>query len=164
MSDTCREDVAKRGSSMRDKAMAIAMKRKEEYLGARVPKALKERVIKKADEMNIPVSLLMRRLLEQSFPEENLGAVNLDIGGLKDNEASLTRESNIASSVEAKEQSRYADIIGWKQMEVNQDRSCERCKEPLPKGTGASLGFTPSGAGYLIVCQQCKTQLLQSSD
>ena len=148
MSSSYREDAVKRGSEMRDKAMAMAMKRKEEYLGARVPKALKERVISKADEMGIPVSLLMRRLLEQTFPENDTNSVDL---------------SNSAQSVEANtdqhSSDRYAGIIGWKKIEVSQDRSCERCKEPLPKGIEASLGFTSSDAGYVILCQQCKLQL-----
>ena len=138
-----------RGADMRNKAMAIAMKRKEEYLGARVPKALKNRVIKKADEMNIPVSLLIRRLLEQTFAEDNTSA-NFSLDAKLQSGANPAVKSN-----------NFEDIIGWKPIEVNQDRSCERCKEPLPKGSSVFLGFTPSEVGYIIVCPQCKAQLAQ---
>ena len=156
MGNTQREDAMKRGSHMRDKAMAMAMKRKEEYLGARVPKALKDRVIKKAEDMNIPVSLLMRRLLEQSFPENGSDSLNSELDSFKEIIPSHSDKS-VSQTTD-----KYAGIIGWKQIEVNQDRSCERCKEPLPRGLEASLGFTSSDAGYVIVCQQCKTQLIQS--
>lgn len=139
-----------RGSDMREKAMAIAMKRKEEYLGARVPKALKERVIKKADEMNIPVSLLIRRLLEQTFPEGSAAPVKLDIDNV----------TEAAAKPVSSPKEKYADIIGWKEIEVSQDRSCERCREPLPKGSMASLGFTSTDAGYVILCPTCKSQLM----
>ncbi len=151
------KNVMKRGEGMRNKAMAMAMKRKEEYLGARVPKALKARVISKAEEMGIPVSLLMRRLLEQSFPEgsESAGA------GFNDGHIAV-EEKPVMQKAPQLNRDKYADIIGWKSMEVNQDRSCERCKEPLPRGTDASLGFTSSDVGYVIVCQQCKTQLGES--
>ncbi|MDH3325647.1 MAG: hypothetical protein OEM38_02880 [Gammaproteobacteria bacterium] len=162
MGKTQREDAVKRASSMRDKAMAIAMKRKEEYLGARVPKALKERVINRADEMNVPVSLLIRRLLEESFPEDgaNSSKVSLGISGGVDSTFLDLAPVNAKASVIEKEIDKYAGIIGWKQIEVNQDRSCERCKEPLPRGSQVSLGFTSSDAGYVIVCQQCKSQLV----
>jgi len=150
MSDTERDRAYKHGAKMRDKAMAIAMKRKEEYLGARVPKALKDRVIKKAEEMNIPVSLLIRRVLEEAFSD----------GSEKQNEWSFLKSRQEAPVEEAEVQAdKFDDVIGWKNMEVNQDRSCERCREPLPKGTVAELGFSSTGTGYVIVCHQCKTQL-----
>jgi len=148
MSETKRRDKTYNpGMEMREKAMSIAMKRKEEYLGARVPKALKERVIIKADEMGIPVSLLIRRILEEAFSE-----------GVDTNAIASTVATSIPV-VDNSKQEKFSDIIGWKNMEVNLDRSCERCREPLPKGTVAELGFTSSGTGYVIVCHQCKTQL-----
>ena len=52
---------------MRDKARATAMKRKEEYLGARVPRELRSKVIARAAELGIPVSILIRNILEQAF-------------------------------------------------------------------------------------------------
>jgi len=139
-----------RAKNMRDKAIAIAMKRKEEYLGARVPKSLKDRVIAQADEMNIPVSLLIRRVLEEAFSENSESRNEWSISVTDNNDKqSVTND-------------KFGDIVGWKTMEVNQDRSCERCREPLPKGSEAMLGFTTSNNGYVIVCHQCKTQLINS--
>jgi len=141
------ENPRKHGEKMREKAMAMAMKRKEEYLGARVPKALKDRVIAKADEMNIPVSLLIRRVLEEAFSD----------GSERQTEWTFLKSPETEDK--ANEVDKLADIIGWKVMEVNQDRSCERCREPLPKGSEADLGFSASDNGYVIVCHTCKTQL-----
>jgi hypothetical protein len=147
MGDMNPEDPGKQGEKMRQKAMAMAMKRKEEYLGARVPKALKDRVIAKADEMNIPVSLLIRRVLEEAFSDGT------------ERQSGWTFLKSAVSENKANEIDKLADIIGWKAMEVNQDRSCERCREPLPKGSEAELGFSASDSGYVIVCHTCKTQL-----
>ncbi len=159
MSNSYRENAVRRGANMRDKAMAMAMKRKEEYLGARVPKALKARVMSKADEMGIPVSLLMRRLLEQSFPEDREAAGS----HVEFSEKTVTAEQKPLNQPGSElKTAKYADIIAWKNIEVNQDRSCERCKEPLPRGCQASLGFTATEVGYVIVCSQCKTQLCES--
>lgn len=164
MNNAYRENAVKRGADMRDKAMAMAMKRKEEYLGARVPKALKERVINKADEMGIPVSTLMRQLLEQSFPEDGSLSGYSEQGVSGAVGSSFSTEQKVVSQPAAKVDvvDVYAGIIAWKSIEVNQDRSCERCKEPLPRGSGASLGFTSSDGGYVIVCSSCKTQLCES--
>jgi len=149
MSEAKRKDKTYNpGMEMREKAMSIAMKRKEEYLGARVPKALKERVIIKADEMGIPVSLLIRRILEDAFSDSRDA-----------NPTSARTVDTPKPVVESPKQEKFSDIIGWKNMEINLDRSCERCREPLPKGTVAELGFTSSDTGYVIVCHQCKTQL-----
>ena len=141
------DNARKQGDKMREKAMAMAMKRKEEYLGARVPKALKDRVIEKADEMNIPVSLLIRRVLEEAFSD----------GSERQGEWAFLKPTDVESK--SNKVDKLADIIGWKTMEVNQDRSCERCREPLPAGSEADLGFSASDNGYVIVCHTCKAQL-----
>ena len=151
MKDVNRNIPGQAPMQMRQKAMALAMKRKEEYLGARVPKSLKDRVIKKAEELQIPVSLLIRRLLEATFGEDSASDTTLQ---------SIVPAEDMQKKVEKVD--RYADILGWKTIEVNQDRSCERCREPLPKGSNAALGFTPSNSGYVIVCNQCKSQILKS--
>ncbi len=147
MSEMSSDKGRKQGGKMREKAMAMAMKRKEEYLGARVPKALKDRVIAKADEMNIPVSLLIRRVLEEAFSD----------GTDRQNEWSFLTSTKAENKVN--EVDKLADVIGWKAMEINQDRSCERCREPLPKGENVALGFSASDSGYVIVCHPCKAQL-----
>ena len=147
MGDMNFDNPGKQGEKMRQKAMAMAMKRKEEYLGARVPKVLKDRVIAKADEMNIPVSLLIRRVLEEAFSD----------GAERPSEWTFLKTQEVENKANVVD--KLADIIGWKVMEVNQDRSCERCREPLPKGSEADLGFSASDNGYVIVCHTCKAQL-----
>lgn len=149
MKNPDREKAQQYGKQMRDKAMAIAMKRKEEYLGARVPKSLKERVIKSAEEMQIPVSLLIRKVLEEAFSEDST-----KLSTLLNNQTKPQVENTVEKT------QKYADIVGWKSIEVNSDRSCERCREPLPRGSEAALGFTASDSSYVIVCHQCKSQII----
>jgi len=68
------------GNARRNKAVSMAMKRKEEYLGARVPKELRDRVIQCAKEMGIPVSILIRNTLEDAFGEGSSGRGILSSG------------------------------------------------------------------------------------
>ncbi len=139
------------GNDMREKVMSIAMKRKEEYLGARVPKSLKETVIGRAEEMGIPVSLLIRKVLEEAFAESSTTLSDI-----------LNRKNTPVDEIKLEKPRHHADddILGWKSIEVNHDRSCERCREPLPKGSQAFLGFTASDSSYVIVCYQCKSQII----
>ena len=61
--DDMRAMAAERATTMRQQAMATAAKRKQEYLGARVPKQLREKIISKAESLGIPVSILIRNIL-----------------------------------------------------------------------------------------------------
>ena len=47
-------DVVRKQANAGQRAHSIAMKRKEEYLGARVPKELREKVLRRAEELGIP--------------------------------------------------------------------------------------------------------------
>ena len=62
-----RERGINRAQTMRDQALSVAMKRKEEFLGARVPKELRDKVTARANEQGIPVSILIRNILEDAF-------------------------------------------------------------------------------------------------
>ncbi|HKI81175.1 MAG TPA: hypothetical protein VKA04_05970, partial [Pseudodesulfovibrio sp.] len=63
---TMRDKAARRGKTYRDKATSNAMQRKEEYLGARVPKELRDQVVQRASELGMPVSILIREILEEA--------------------------------------------------------------------------------------------------
>ena len=56
-----RDNAMRHARNIGNKARANAMKRKEEYLGARVPKELRDKVIAQADRLEIPVSILSGR-------------------------------------------------------------------------------------------------------
>ncbi len=129
--------------AMRDKAMALAMKRKEDYLGARVSRELKARVIARAEALGIPVSLLIRKTLEEAF---------------------LPRDASLAAGCEtapAGEQCVFPQVLGWKALELNQPRPCQRCARWLDVGEEAVLGLMATAEeGWVIVCQACKQQAL----
>jgi hypothetical protein len=54
---------SRQGAGMKSKALAAAVKRKEEDSGARIPKEIKDKVIKRAVALGIPVSVLIRKQL-----------------------------------------------------------------------------------------------------
>ena len=135
------EHPAERANMMRQRAMNVAMKRKEEYLGARVPKALKEKVISRADELGIPVSLLLRKVLEEVFAEEQT-ILKLD---LIKNEVD-ERKSKAKS---------YSNILGWKDIQLNKACECDSCGVNLKAGKEVFMGIGSDNESP-ILCKQCK--------
>ena len=129
----------KQSRLMRDQVRATALKRKEEYLGARVPKDLREKVIAKADSLGIPVSILIRNILEEAF---------------KDGAA---RESAHLKQVEVKSQRvRFPDVIGWETITLNRQMGCSGCSKSMPAGSVAAFGLGLSREDHVILCEKCR--------
>ncbi len=136
--------AAKQAAAMRDHAIAVAMKRKEEYLGARVPKALKERIMARANELGMPISILIRRVLEDAFGAD----VSAEVG-VAEPDASVGQSASRD----------YEDVIGWKEVELHRERVCDGCGEPIKARNLATMGFTQSDNNFVILCAACKDQL-----
>src|SRR3569832_431619 len=102
---------------VRDQAMAKAMKRKEEYLGARVPSWLKDIEIERARDTGGPVSILIRIILEEAFREGRDGAQTRTSRG-----ADTGAETHL---IEARH--RLSTVIGWEQIKLNRSMSCSVC-------------------------------------
>ncbi len=127
------EDTIRRVHAARERAMRAAMRRKEEYLGARVPRALKERVIARAAEEGIPVSLLIRQVLEDAFPESG---------------------ASVAPPADAP----VGPVLAWQAVELAAKGECVRCGTGHPAGTQMWYGLGGEPSPYLV-CDGCKEAL-----
>lgn len=129
----------KQAGVMRDQARSAAMKRKEEYLGARVPKDLREKVIAKADSLGIPVSILIRNILEEAFnaqvPQEQTQAGRGASAGLD---------------------IKFPNVIGWERITLNKDVACSSCTKMLPVGSIAAWGVSGGRDDRVILCEKCR--------
>lgn len=137
---------AEQARNARDRAFAVAMRRKEDYLGARVPKELKDRVIQRARELDLPVSLLIRKVLEDAF-----GA---DAAPAEDMPAAAESPDGLASRND-----RYHGVLVWEGVELNRAHNCDRCGVPMNQHESASMGFLAGSEGVVIVCNGCKGQI-----
>ncbi len=131
------EDTVRRARAARDRALRTAMRRKEEYLGARVPRGLKERVIARAAKEGIPVSLLIRQVLEAAFPEPD------DASG-----ASAAAPAG--------------PVLAWQAVELASPGVCARCGGEWPAGTRMWHGLGVEPSPYLV-CDGCKEALSASA-
>ncbi len=133
--------------AMRDKAMSVAMKRKEEFLGARVPKVLRDRVIQRASELGVPVSILIRTILEEAFVEGHAAGRNAAVSNLQ----------SVANT--APQPARFPSVLGWEEIKLNRQMDCSGCGLRLAPGMLVTLGLGLSGEGHVILCDQCKGQI-----
>jgi hypothetical protein len=136
-----RELGRKQAKVMRDQGRAAAMKRKEEYLGARVPKDLREKVIAKADTLGIPVSILIRNILEEAFK----GQTTPESG---------TQQAS--TSATAKRTVKFPDVIAWETITLNKDVACSECSRVLTAGSVAAWGLGSPRENQVILCEKCR--------
>ena len=141
---------SRQGESMRAKALTAAINRKEEYLGARVPKELKEKVIKHAAGLGIPVSILIRKVLEGVFSESesDMNSMNLS------NQAGIhqAKLGKIAGN-------KYPQVLGWERIRLNRRTACDGCGKNVEPGVYATLGLSLQGDEHVILCDICSELL-----
>lgn len=137
-------DLGRRqAKAMRDNARAAAIKRKEEYLGARVPRELREKVIARANSLGIPVSILIRNILEEAFSGRSAGMMD-------DDHPSPVSDSGTARA------ERFPGVIGWERITLNRAMDCTGCGRPLSAGSSVTLGLPAPGEDHVILCNRCK--------
>ncbi len=141
--DDMRSIAMQRGAAMRQQALSIAAKRKQEYLGARVPKALREKIILKAEALGIPVSILIRNILTDYIDR------NVD-----DIAPGVLPPAESAQPVIAKVL--FEEVIGWEKLTLNKEVVCGNCTKLLSKGSEVVYGVVP-GKNHVILCEQCKS-------
>ena len=136
-----------RGSrDMRERAVATAMKRKEEYLGARVPKELRDRVIHKADALGMPVSILIRNILEEAI--RSWGEATPATA------AAVTGGGSVYADL-ARAPVRFPNVLGWEEIRLNKSVNCAICGIRLEPGTSVTLGLAGPGEEHVVLCQRC---------
>ena len=141
-----REFAAKRGQEMREKAMAAAKKRKEEFIGARVPKELRDKVFKRAEEEGVSVSILVRRILEQAFTENP--SVSTTINKQNELEAEQSRKAAIKE--------KFSNVLGWEKLSLNTQINCACCDTKLNEGDSVAVGLILTGGSPVVLCNRCK--------
>jgi len=138
--DEMRAMATERATSMRQQALVAATKRKQEYLGARVSKQLRETIILKAEELRIPVSILIRNILTDYIDNQAVDVIS---------------QAGAVSKPTVDNKGVFDDVIGWDRLILNKEMPCEQCAQKLNKGTAVVYGIVP-GKSHIIICKKCK--------
>lgn len=103
--------------------------RKEKVIHTRIPSTLDEQIRRVAEGMRVPVSNLVRNILEDA------------VGGVRP----LPGPGD--DPIDA--------VYGWQSLTLNQLVPCERCRAALAAGTKAYLGLSDRQQRRVFVCGAC---------
>jgi hypothetical protein len=149
-------------------------RRKERVLHTRISEALAEDLRRVADDLRVPVSNLVRNVLEEAFSvvETVTGNVGELIEEVMD-EAEAVRERiqgrqrrryrgarRDAAQAPAEEPAastppRDDEVIGWQPLVLVRPQRCESCGTLMGRGDSAYASVTPKGVGTSWRCEEC---------
>lgn len=136
---------------------------KERVIHTRVPESLEAELRKRAENLGMSVSNLVRNVLGHAFGL--VGDVVADSHAIA-RAARGAGDGSIASAGEAGAKaargavspvkpSEISDVLAWQEMTLAKNAVCARCNELLPKGHDAAIGVAEHGGGRVIVCTSC---------
>ncbi|HEY8156018.1 MAG TPA: hypothetical protein VII72_17950 [Myxococcota bacterium] len=125
--------------------------RKERVLHTRISQQLAEDIGRMAEDLRVPVSNLVRNVLEEVFSvvetvTDNVGELIEDV---MDEAGRARRRGARAPREDAPE------VLGWQELILAREGSCSDCAAPLARGARAYLGVTASGASSQTLCADC---------
>jgi hypothetical protein len=132
--------------------------RKERVLHTRVPESLDRHVKRRARNLGLSVSTVVRNVLLNTFglvedivtdsanialsitgEEAMPGAGRVHAGGISEPESAPTTSA----------------ILGWQEAILNVNAVCAECNVLLPKGTAAAIGVRERPGPRAIICTTC---------
>ena len=114
--------------------------RQERWLHARISETLEDALKREARRRRLPVSLLVRHVLE--------GALDLV-------------EDIVETRLHVGRRSGDGDIYGWQELILNRAADCARCDTALDAGDGAHRGLRDRAGPPVFLCADCVGRLRQ---
>jgi len=128
---------------------------KDRVLHTRIPESLEDAIKSKARRLRIPVSNLVRNVLEQTFQlVEDVVGDGLEIATTARRGAERVRDA--ATRVRAHDKG----IYGWQELILNRDERCRDCGRELDRGARAGRGLSDEpNASPVFLCLGCVGRL-----
>jgi hypothetical protein len=130
--------------------------RKERVIHTRVPESLETELRKRAQELGVSVSNLVRNVLGHAFGL--VGDVVADSHAIARAARGGDRDKADAKPVTAAPPE-PSDVLAWQAIVLGKNAVCARCNDLLPRGTAAAIGVAERGDGRVIVCSTCLEEL-----
>lgn len=124
--------------------------KKERVIHTRVPESLEAELRRRAQDLGISVSNLVRNVLGHAFGL--VGDVAADAHAI----ARAARGERVAPApAMPPAPSADAAVIAWQSIVLAKNAVCAGCNDVLVKGSAAAIGITEQGATGAIVCSRC---------
>jgi hypothetical protein len=128
--------------------------RKERVLHTRVPAVLERELKRFADNLRVPVSNLVRAILEDALSVADAAGTGIEerlksAAKTLENERERLKQRVMADPL--------AGVVAFQAITLAQPSACAKCRATLPRGARAHLGLTDGAhRGHnLIVCEAC---------
>ena len=130
--------------------------KKERVIHTRVPESLEAELRKRAQELGVSVSNLVRNVLGHAFGL--VGDVVADSHAIARAARGEKKDSAKAPSDAPPDPD---DVLAWQPIVLGKNAVCSRCNDLLPRGRDAAIGVAEHGTGRVIVCTTCLEELRQ---
>jgi hypothetical protein len=131
--------------------------RKERVIHTRVPESLEAELRKRAQELGVSVSNLVRNVLGHAFGL--VGDVVADSHAIA--RAARGERKPEPTSIAGATAPDPDDVLAWQAVVLGKNAVCSRCNDLLPRGRDAAIGVAEHGGGRVIVCTTCLEELRQ---
>jgi hypothetical protein len=136
-----------------DEAATTEAEKKERVIHTRVPESLEAELRKRAQDLGISVSNLVRNVIGHAFGlVGDVAADSHAIARAARGEVRGTRRAGAASAGADDPD----DLIAWQPIVLAKNAVCSRCNDLLPRGREAAIAV---GGARDIVCPPCLEEL-----
>ena len=127
--------------------------KKERVLHTRVPAVLERELKRFADNLRVPVSNLVRTILEDALSVADAATENVEERLKK---AAHTLEKEREKIKKRMEHDPLEGIVAFQDVTLAVTAKCAKCQKELPRGSHANLGIGEAGGGpRRFVCEDC---------
>ncbi len=148
-------------------------------LHTRISEHLADDIRRMAEDLRVPVSNLVRNVLEEAFSvvervTDNVGELIEDV--IDEAEAARDRihrrsrrkgrrreapppaspePAEPSAATGSRERAEFSDVVGWQPVILNRTRSCVDCGTALDVGERSFVGLTQDGLSPHTLCRDC---------
>lgn len=150
----------------------------------RISEQLSDDIRRMAEELRVPVSNLVRNVLEETFSvvetvSENVGELLEEVldeaevarsryrgrrrrhrrhwhhEDARDVEDAEEASGEAAEAADAEPRPEFPEILGWQPLLLNRDADCADCGRGVSRGERAFVGVGAQGLSSTILCREC---------
>jgi hypothetical protein len=126
--------------------------RKERVLHTRVPAVLERELKRFADNLRIPVSNLVRTILEDALSVADAATENVEE---RLRRAAEHLEKEREKLKKRMEHDPLSGIVAFQEVTLAVPAACAKCARSMPAGSRANLGIGDGSDERLFVCESC---------
>jgi hypothetical protein len=127
--------------------------KKERVLHTRVPAVLERELKRFADNLRVPVSNLVRTILEDALSVADAATESVEE---RLRRAAETLEKERGKLKKRMEHDPLEAIVAFQEVTLAVPASCVKCHAVIPRGSRAHLGIGDRSEDRLFVCESCR--------